>query len=84
MLKTKKTTVEVDEVCEIVCNKCSKVSEVHDSMSDFEGLGEVTLTFGYFSKVFGDMTKISFALCEECLFELVTSFELNCYQEYEL
>ena len=82
MLKTKKATREVDEVCSIVCNKCTKEYFVNqDEMSEFEGLGEVSLTFGFFSEFFGDMTRISFSLCEECLFELVASFKVNCYQE---
>ena len=82
MLITELSTIEVEKVTEIVCNKCGEFNEVHNNnMSVFEGLGEVDITFGYFSEHFGDGTHISFALCEKCLYELVQTFKVDPYKE---
>jgi hypothetical protein len=76
--KTKKVTKEVIEtvVEDVLCNKCG--SSLSDSYSNYEGLVEANFTGGYGSKI-GDMTQVTFSLCEDCLLELFKTFKHEPY-----
>lgn len=74
-MRTAKTkTVEVEEMTDILCNKCGGSCK-DDSDMNFEGLLEVTIRGGYASKL-GDMVDYTFSLCETCLEKLFGEFKL--------
>lgn len=67
-------TIEAEVVEDVLCNKCGKSCMCLAGMN-YEGLIEVTSHFGYGSLKFGDMTKIQFSLCENCLWEIIQTFK---------
>lgn len=88
MRKTRKKVVkqEITETVDLLCNKCAKTlnnakryypakpgqkQEVY-----FEGLEEIEVHGGYYSKFIGDMTSIRFSLCEECVVDLTKTFKI--------
>lgn len=74
VLKTRKEKREVVEtvVEDIICNGCG--NSLKDSCDmNFEGLCEAKITGGYASKI-GDMTQVSFSLCEDCLLTMFDKF----------
>lgn len=77
MLIIKKETVEVDQLEDIVCNKCGQSLKGY---ADFEGLENADVFCGYDSKHFGDGTQLCFSLCEACLFELNKTFKHSMIQ----
>ena len=58
----------VEYIDDIVCNKCGNTC-MGRALCNYEGLIEVTTTFGFGSYHFGDMTTLTFSLCEGCLHE---------------
>lgn len=68
MLVTKKITVteERDVVDDVLCNVCG--NSLNQGECGPEGIVELEMTFGYDSRLFGDMTRVKFSVCEGCLF----------------
>src|SRR6266404_2457780 len=61
------------------CGKtCAKPSAEHYPDSSCPpcnyGLNNANFTTGYFSKVFEDLSQVTFSMCEECLFKLFEIF----------
>jgi uncharacterized protein with PQ loop repeat len=84
MIKTKRITKEIveDVVEDIICNKCG-CSLKDECNLNFEGLVEADIIGGYCSKL-GDMTRIRFSLCENCLIEMFKTFKHDPYvPDYE-
>lgn len=75
----KKEVKEVFVTDMLTCNKCGQKQDVSDT-NDGECV-EVNHTFGYSANpnLFGDMTFVSFDLCERCVFELVKTFAVPAY-----
>ena len=72
-LKTeiRKEMTEVEYVLAIICNVCgAEFSEPGYTFEGFEGV-RIKNTFGYGSRLFGDMTMLDMHICEECLDKLV-------------
>lgn len=60
-----------EEIVEFKCNCCNKVMD--STLEIAECLHWESIS-GYGSKVFGDGTKLSLSLCEECLDKLVGAY----------
>jgi hypothetical protein len=61
------------------CNKCGKSCAKPENDAQLQcnyGLNNASFTTGYFSDVFEDLNKITFSMCEECLFELFLTFKV--------
>jgi hypothetical protein len=69
MLVTKKQTVTEERVVteDILCNVCG--GSLLQGDCGPEGVVEHEMTCGYDSRLFGDMTRLKFSICESCLFE---------------
>lgn len=67
---------EFEVVVDILCNRCNDSCKVTEDFDEYEGLIESTICFGYNSKYFGDMTEITFSLCEKCLFEITQDWKI--------
>lgn len=84
MVKTKKVkeTIESTKIVDILCNKCGKTCNnakryyKGSKETYYEGVENLEIGFGYYSKIFGDMTSIRFSLCEECISEFVKTFKI--------
>ena len=76
MIKKEKTTKEVEEISDIICNRCGKscMSGKNDGIDDGYGLIETTVCGGYWSTYLYDDVRYTFSLCEECLRELFDNF----------
>ena len=76
MIKKEKTTKEVEEIVEILCNKCGKtcIAGRDDGIDDGYGLIEITVRGGYWSPSLYDDVSYTFSICEECLRELFDNF----------
>ena len=78
MLKKKKVSKEVEEVLDIVCNKCGKScvpKEIsQDNCVEGYGLIEASVRGGYYSPSLYDDVMYKFSICEECLRELFDNF----------
>jgi len=61
-----------------ICNNCGQSMVVHrDRLGpEIEGLSEVTISGGYFSKHLGDSIEYKFSLCEKCLSESMLEFKI--------
>lgn len=73
IIKTEVTEV-VEVVEDMLCNKCgnslrSKITE------EFYGLTETFVSGGFDSTHLKDMERLSFALCEGCLVEILETFK---------
>jgi hypothetical protein len=79
MIKTEKVTKEITEtvVVDVLCNKCG-CSLLDSYKMNYEGLVEAGFTGGYGSKI-GDMNRVKFSLCEDCLLELFKTFKHEPY-----
>jgi Fe2+ or Zn2+ uptake regulation protein len=75
MIKTKtvKKTIKEKVVKDVICNKCGQSLKTD---CGYEGLVETEIRGGYNSKI-GDMTIVSFSLCEDCLLELFKTFTIK-------
>jgi len=73
MIIIKQITKVIEEVDDILCNKCGKSLK---GECDFEGLIEAEAVGGYGS-ILGDMCKYKFSLCENCLKELFENFKYS-------
>jgi len=73
MIKTKKVvkTEEVDEVEDIICNKCGNTLK-DDCRINFEGI-KLRTSWGYASKKDGETHESH--LCEKCYDELIETFK---------
>ena len=80
MIKTQKVVREVQEVIDVLCNKCGETCK--DEMN-FNGLIEARIEGAYDSKYLEDTTRYKFSLCEKCLKELFDTFKIspieNCF-----
>lgn len=84
MIVRKKKLVERYEEVDVVCNGCSE----HMRVVPEDGDDEYTMTsrayfreyisidyrLGYYSKIFGDESRVQFELCERCLKKIVDGF----------
>lgn len=89
MQVTKKMTVQRDEVVDVVCNKCGESQKVDVAeMRDEDGFKisahvyfheylPVDYRLGFYSRLFGDETRLVFDLCEKCLHEFVAGFKIK-------
>lgn len=62
-----------------LCNKCGKTCVKPEEPKDLQcnyGLNNASFTTGYFSQKFEDLDRITFSMCEECLFELFLTFKI--------
>jgi hypothetical protein len=51
---------------------------------DYEGLIEVKIIGGYYSKI-GDLNQVEFSICEDCLLEIFKTFKYTpCSSEYNV
>ena len=71
-------TQEVEVIDDIVCNQCGgSLKEVESAgLPHCEGLVEVEVEGGYYSKKLGDMTCYTFSLCENCLDTMFKGFKI--------
>jgi hypothetical protein len=70
MQKIEKKLVVRDIVESTLCNKCGENCYG-------EGLPETKIVGGYNSSVLGDNSHYSFALCEDCLWDLFKTFKIK-------
>jgi len=70
MQKIEKKLIVWDVVESTTCNKCGEGCYG-------EGLPETKIVGGYNSSVLGDMSRYSFALCEECLWGIFQTFKIK-------
>ncbi len=67
-------------ILDIICNKCgglcSLPQDKSDPGTDNYGLNNASFVAGYYSEKFMDLDKITFSICEECLFELFLTFKI--------
>lgn len=66
---------------EILCNKCGKscCKPADNNPPNIQcnyGLIKASFVAGYFSEKFEDLDRITFSICEECLFELFLTFKI--------
>lgn len=80
VIKTVQKQIEVDEIEDVICNKCggSCYSEYN-----YEGLIETEIYCGYGSKI-GDGDQFCFSLCEDCLKVLMKSFKHSAFVRNDL
>ena len=67
----KKYMAEIEEIKDIICNKCQSSCKKEE---DFEGLIEVEVRVGYGTSIFNDGDEYIFSLCEDCLNKLFSKF----------
>jgi hypothetical protein len=70
MQKIERKLVVKDVVESTLCNKCGE-----DCYG--EGLPETEIVGGFQSSVLGDNSRYSFALCEDCLWDLFKTFKIK-------
>lgn len=78
MRLTRTITKEVEETCDILCNKCGKSLKCEFNIN---GLVEAEVRGAYDSPRLLDGAKYEFSLCEKCLFELFDKFVLPPWRE---
>lgn len=82
--KLVKKVIEVEEVEDILCNKCGNSCKLNGSPY---GLLEYDYSGGYDSTPLRDCTTYTFSMCETCLLELFKSFviavKLGSYGGFE-
>ena len=78
MLKKRIVNKEVEEIVDILCNKCGK-SCIADSGGCVNrcGLIEASVHGNYSSPKLWDDVVYTFSICEECLRELFDNFEIH-------
>lgn len=80
MIKTEEIQTTTQVVVDILCNKCGESCATstsdHGWQRSFDGLLEVEVHAGYWSKVLGDGFRTKFSLCEMCVSELFKTFKL--------
>lgn len=82
MIITKQETQTVDVVTDVICNKCGNTCLKGDGLvSQAEGLVEASVVGGYFSTAIGDMNKVTFSVCEDCLVEFIKGFKIPAQKE---
>lgn len=85
MKKVKTTQKEIEEVDDILCNKCGASLKVFmdrdHTMFNYVGLCEVEVSGAYCSQHIQDEELYRFSLCEKCCKELIDSFVIPA--EYE-
>jgi len=77
MKKMKFVTKEVEEIDDLVCNKCGKTLKQiisRDGDYNFCGLEEVKMVCGYGSE--NDGTTFTFSMCEDCVLKLMATFQI--------
>ncbi len=85
MLKMHKEKRIINKVIvdDIICNKCGNSLKDRCDMN-YEGLVEISFDGGYASKI-GDMTRVTFSMCEDCLIEMFEGFAIEPhYGGYEI
>jgi len=74
----KKVVKEVEEIDDMICNKCGKTLKQiigNDEEYNFCGLEEVRMVCGYGSK--NDGTIFTFSMCEECVLKMMSEFKIK-------
>lgn len=70
-MKTFKDETVIQQVVDtMTCNRCGNDITMYDDKLEFDHY------FGYNSTKFGDLTQVTFDLCEECIFEITTTFKI--------
>ena len=80
----KKVTKEIEELDDLICNKCGKTLKQiigSDGTYNFCGLEEVRMVCGYGSLNDGDIYQ--FSMCEQCVLELMETFTIPPYKKEE-
>lgn len=67
-------------IIDIICNKCGKLCSLPEDKSD-PGLSNyvlnnISFVAGYYSIKFQDLDKITFSMCEDCVFKLFLTFKI--------
>lgn len=70
--KTSFENRQVEVIDSITCNSCATV---FDDPYKFEGIAS-SKTFGYHSRVYGDMTSIELHICQVCLEQIAKNFKI--------
>ena len=70
MIKTKKTTMVVEETQSIICDICKK--EIDDVMEIQEFL--CIRQIGGYNSIFGDMSEINLDVCQYCLDDILGKY----------
>jgi len=73
MKKVVEKIVSVEEIGEIICDKCGAKENIQDCNGTY--IASFHHRFGFLSK--RDMGSISFDLCEECLFNMLNEFKVQ-------
>lgn len=73
---TKKKVIKEKIVEDVICNKCGSSLKTD---CGYEGLVEAKVYGGFYSKL-GDLSVVSFSLCDDCLIELFKTFSIK--EEY--
>jgi hypothetical protein len=81
--KEKTITETVTIVEDIICNNCGESCKTDSDFNQYDGLIEVCVSGGYFSKFIGDLNSYTFSLCEKCVMEMIKSFKINPLQEFQ-
>jgi len=70
---------EVEEIVDILCNKCGRscLAGKDDGVYDGYGLIEASVRGGYWSSHLWDDVSYTFSICEECLRELFDNFIIH-------
>jgi len=77
----KKGIKKVEVIVDIICNKCNRSLKSNDPDDpEYYGLTSANVSGGYNSPVLGDCTHYSFSLCEYCLKELFSSFQIDALE----
>jgi ribosomal protein L40E len=63
MIKTKQKTIKIDEIIEVICDKCN--TPIPSDRLIYEGYGKMSIIFGYGSDY--DTTTFSAQICDKCM-----------------
>jgi hypothetical protein len=78
MLILNKVVREIEEVSDVVCNKCGKTClRGDDHGKEPYGLIEAEVGTGYYSTSLPDGHTYTFSICEDCLAELFKDFKVQ-------
>jgi len=81
--KEETITETITVIKDIICNKCGESCKTDIEFGEYDGLIEVCVRGGYFSKFIGDMNSFTFSLCEKCVMEMIKTFKVEPLQKVE-